>query len=546
VVQAEDERGGNTVEVERLPAEARRSMAMTRRRGVVGVVLSAVVSILIALLTAHAQDGPRAGGVFKVAMIGEPPTLDLHATTAVITQQITWHIYETLYTYDQAYNPIPLLAEGHTVSDKGRTYTFKLRRAVKFHNGKEMTSADVVASLRRWGKIAGRGKAIWKDTEGIEAKDPYTVVLYLKEPMSALLVGLAHPNNAAAIYPKEVVEASGDGPPKEWIGTGPYRFVEHKPDRHIKLARFKDYRARTEPAEFFGGRRIAYLDEILFIPVPEVAVRLAGVETGEYHHGQQIKQDQYDRIKSMPAVVPRVIKPSAWSVAVLNHKQGVFTDKRLRQAMQAALDMEPIMVAGFGHKDFYRIDPSVMFVEQASWYSKAAAELYNQKNRAKGQKLLKEAGYPGTPVRWITTKEYEWMYKNALVAKQQLEAVGFKIDLQVVDWATLVQRRNKPELFDVFSTGFTFNPDPAFNTAVDCNWPGWWCLEDKERWMESIRREADPKVRRAMWDKVQTLLYEDVGRIKFGDYFSLVVDRKNVRGLLAVNELPLWNVWLDK
>ena len=517
-----------------------------KRSHVVWGVLGAVALTLIASGVAHAQDKPRIGGVFKAAMIGEPPTLDLHTTTAVITQQITWHVYETLYTYDKNYAPIPMLAEGHSVGDKGRTYTFKLRRGVKFHNGKEMTAADVVASLRHWTKLAGRGKAIGKDMEGMEAKDPSTVAMYLKEPMPALLVGLAHPNNAAAIYPKEVVDAAGDGPIKDYIGTGPYRFVEHKPDRHIKLVRFKDYSARPEPADFFGGKRTAYLDEILFVPVPEVAVRLAGVETGEYHHGQQIKQDQYDRIKTMPGVVAQIIKPSAWSVAVLNHKQGLFTDKRLRQAMQAALDMEPIMAAGFGHKDFYRIDPSLLFAEQAAWYSKAGAELYNQKNRAKAQKLLKEAAYPGTPVRWITTKEYEWMYKNALVAKQQLEATGFKIDLQVVDWATLVQRRNKPELFDVFSTGFTFNPEPAFTTVVECNWPGWWCLEDKDRWMESIRREADPKVRRAMWEKVQILFYEDVGRVKFGDYFSLVVNGKGVKGLLAVNELPLWNVWLDK
>ena len=63
-----------------------------------------------------AQESPRPGGVLKVAMIGEPPSLDLHSTTAVITQQITWHVYETLYTYDKAYAPIPLLAQGHTVT----------------------------------------------------------------------------------------------------------------------------------------------------------------------------------------------------------------------------------------------------------------------------------------------------------------------------------------------------------------------------------------------------------------------------------------------
>jgi peptide/nickel transport system substrate-binding protein len=508
----------------------------------VTVLVAALVLALAAV--APAQDQPKPGGVFKAAMIGEAPTLDLHTTTAVIVQQITWHIYEGLYTYDKGYNPIPLLADSHTVTDKGRTYTFKLRRGVKFHNGKELTSADVVASLKRWGRLATPGKQFWKNVEGLEAKDPSAVAMYLKEPSGALLMGLARPNNGAVIYPKEVVDAAGDNPVKEYIGTGPYRFVEHKPDRHVRLARFKDYAARPEPPEGFGGKRTAYLDEILFIPVPDVAVRLAGVETGEYHYGQQIQQDQYDRVKTMPGVVAGIIKPSAWSTAVLNHKQGLMTDKRSRQAFQAALDMEPIMAAGFGNKAFYRLDPGLSFPEQPQFHSRAGGELYNQKNPAKARKLLKEAGYTGTPVRWITTKEYQWMYKNALVAKQQLEAAGFTIDLQVVDWATLVQRRNKPEVWDVFSTGITFNPEPAFSTAALCNWPGWWCHEDKEQWMQALGRESEPKKRRAMWEKVQQIFYEDVGRVKYGDYFSLEVVRKDVQGHRPTNELNLWNVWL--
>jgi peptide/nickel transport system substrate-binding protein len=500
--------------------------------------------VLALAVPAAAQEQPKPGGVLKIAMIGEPPTLDLHTTTAVIVQQITWHVYEGLYTYDKSYNAIPLLAESHTVGDKGRTYTFKLRRGVKFHNGKELTSADVVASLRRWGKLATPGKQFWRNVEGVEAKDPLTVAMYLKEPSGALFMGLARPNSGAVIYPKEIVDAAGDNPVKEYVGTGPYRFVEHKPDRHVKLARFKEYAARTDAADGFGGKRTAYLDELLFMPVPDVAVRLAGVETGEYHLGLQIQQDQYDRVKGMKDVVPGIVKPSGWSTAVINHKQGVMTDKRIRQAFQAALDMEPIMAAGFGNKAFYRLDPGLHFLEQPQWHSRAAGELYNQKNKAKAQKLLKEAGYSGQPVRWITTKEYQWMYKNALVAKQQLEEAGFKIDLQVVDWATLVQRRNKPEVYDVFSTGFTFNPEPAFNTATACNWPGWWCLEDKEQWVDALGKESDPRKRKAMLEKVQTLMYEDVGRIKFGDYFALDVLRKEVQGYRSTNELNLWNVWL--
>ena len=508
--------------------------------------LAVLVAVALGLTVAplSAQEQPKMGGVFKAAMIGEPPTLDLHTTTAVIVQQITWHIYEGLYTYDKSYNPIPLLVESHVISDKGRGYTFKLRRGVKFHNGKEMTSADVVASLKRWGRLATPGKQFWRNVEGIEAKDPLTVALFLKEPSAALFMGLARPNNGAVIYPKEIVEAAGDNPVKEYVGTGPYRFVEHRPDRHVKLVRFKDYAARAEAPDGFGGKRTAYLDELLFMPVPDVAVRLAGVETGEYHVGLQIQQDQYDRVKGLPGVVAGIIKPEAWSTAVLNHKQGLMTDRRVRQALQAALDMEPIMAAGFGNRAFYRLDPGLSFPEQPQWHSRVAGELYNQKNPAKAKKLLQEAGYAGQPVRWITTKEYQWMYKNALVAKQQLEAAGFKIDLQVVDWATLVQRRNKPEVWDVFSTGITFNPEPAFATGTICNWPGWWCHEDKEQWMEAMAREADPKKRKAMWEKVQTIFYEDVGRVKFGDFFGLTAVRKEVQGYRPTNEMNLWNVWL--
>src|SRR5712691_7756797 len=282
---------------------------MTRRGWSAGVF---ALSVALLAGAAAAAEEPRAGGVLKAAMIGEPPSLDLHWTTAVITQQITWHIYETLFTYDRNFEAIPLLAESHTVTDGGRRVAIKLRQGVKFHNGKEMTSADVVPSLNRFGRMSTPGKALWKSVEAVEAKGPYEIVIHLKEPSGSLILGLGRPNNGAAIYPKEVIDAAGDGQIKEFIGTGPYRFVEHKPDRHIKLARFKEYAARTEPVNGYGGKRTAYIDEILFIPVPDVAVRLAGVETGEYHFGQQIKQDQYDRIKTLPGVNTRVIKPSAW------------------------------------------------------------------------------------------------------------------------------------------------------------------------------------------------------------------------------------------
>jgi peptide/nickel transport system substrate-binding protein len=508
-----------------------------------------LATLVLSLLASPAlgQETPRAGGVLKAAMIGEPPSLDLHWTTAVITQQITWHVYETLYTYDKNLQPVPMLAESHAVSDGGRRYTITLRKNVKFHNGKEMTSADVVPSLQRWGKMSTTGKALWKSVEAVEAKDPYTVVIHLKEPSGSLLFGLGSPNNGAAIYPKEVMAAAGENQIKEFIGTGPYRFVEHKPDRHIKLARFKEYAARSEASDGgYGGKRVAYFDEILFIPVPDEAVRLAGVETGEYHYAQTIKSDQYDRVKSLPALEPQVVKPYGWITAVPNHKQGVMANKKVRQAFLAVLDMEPIMSAAIGNKAFYRVDGALFYPEQTAFHSQSGVTGYSQKNPARAKALLAEAGYKGEPVRWITTKEYDWMYNSALVAKQQMEAAGFVVDLQVLDWATLVQRRNKPELYDIFSTGFTLGADPALATAIQCNWPGWWCNEEKERLVAEMLKETDPKKRKAQIERVQAIFYDDVGRIKFGDYFTFQVTRKELRGFRPQPFLYFWNSWLAK
>jgi peptide/nickel transport system substrate-binding protein len=487
----------------------------------------------------------KKGGVLRVALIGEPPTLDAHATTAVITREIVVNMYEGLFALDAKYQPVPLLAEGAEALDGGRRYVIRLRGNVKFHNGKTLTSADVVASLKRWGAVSSPGKAVFKTVEAVEAKAPNVVEIRLREPSSALLTILAHVDSAAVIYPKEVIDASGEGQLKEYVGTGPFKFVEHRPDRHIKLARFDGYAARAEAPSGLAGQRTAYVDELLFMPVPDYATRQAGITTGEYQYIQQIKPDQYERIKATPGVEPVVVKPYGWVTIVLNTKQGLMTDKRVRLAMQAALDVEPMLLAGLGHKDFYRLDPGIVFQEQA-YHSRAGAAAYNQHDREKAKRLLKEAGYNGQPVRWLVTTEYEHHYKPALVAKSQLEDVGFKVDLQVSDWATVVQRRNKPELFDAFSTAFVFLPEPTVAPQVLCDWPGWWCSPEKDALLLAMGRELDGKKRAALWDKIQTAFYADAARIKVGDYFRLDARRKDVLGYEPGPYMHFWNVWLDR
>ena len=244
--------------------------------------LGVAILLLLALGIAADAQAPRKGGVLRIGNLGEPPTLDAHWTTATLTEVLTNHLYEGLYALDEGYRPIPMLAEGlPTVSQDGLTYAIRLRQGIKFHNGKEMTSDDVVASLQRWTQQSQYGKALAAVLAEMRATGKYAIELKLKQKSAAVVVSLAAPNNFGAIYPKEIAEKF---PPAEkvteFVGTGPFKLAEWKPDQYIRMVRFDDYKSRSEAASGYGGAKVAYVDEIRWIPVPDVATRVAQMETG--------------------------------------------------------------------------------------------------------------------------------------------------------------------------------------------------------------------------------------------------------------------------
>src|SRR5262249_14112379 len=149
------------------------------------LALASLAVLALAIPTAEAQ---KKGGTLRVGILGEPPSLDVHWTTATITETLGNPVYEGLYTPDATNRPHPMLAESHTVSKDGLVYTFKLRQGVKFHNGKEMTSDDVVPSLARWGKQSVYGKALFAQVADWKSLDKYTVEMKLKEKSAIVLI----------------------------------------------------------------------------------------------------------------------------------------------------------------------------------------------------------------------------------------------------------------------------------------------------------------------------------------------------------------------
>ncbi len=505
----------------------------------------------LVLASAAFAQAPRRGGVLRVGILGEPPALDAHWSTTALVETLTNHIYEGLYTLDQDNRPIPMLAEGMpAVSQDGLVYTFKLRQGVRFHNGKELGAEDVVASLKRWGQQANQGKVLFKQVAELRAVDRYTVELRLTERSPITVLALAVPNTFAAIYPKEIAEKF---PPAqkvtEYVGTGPFRVVEWKPDQYIRMVRFDDYRPRGEKPSGYGGAKAAHVDEIRWIPVPDVATRAAQVETGELDFADDLSLDQYDRLVQSPNARPLVARPYFWLIAVFNKKEGVMSNQKLRQAWQAAIDIEPIMkVVAAGKPEFYRLDSSLVFQEVPEWHTKLAELPYNERNVEKAKRLIKEAGYKGEPIRFLATKEYKMMYDFAVVMKQQMEDIGFTIDLQVVDWATLLTRRFNPKEYEVFTTsiGLGQGLDPMFQVILSCTWAGWTCDEEIQKVNQELARETDPKRRRALWERQTRLWYDKVPSIRLGDLHGLRATRKSVKGFNERTERPrFYNVWLE-
>jgi len=533
-------------------AERFRSATLSRRELIqrAGLLVggSALTSFLATVLPPGAIAGqpaaaapPKKGGSLKVAIFGEAPSLDPMFTTATITKNLASQMFEGLLSNDLKLRPQPDLAESYEMSRDGKTATFKLRKGVTFHNGKEMTSADIVASLRRFTTLANRGKVIAGRMDDIKARDKYTVVMTFKQPTGRLPLFLAM--GEGIMMPEEIATKYMKDQLKEYVGTGPFKFVERQPDRFTRFTRFDNYAAQPGEPDGWVGRKTAYLDELLVMPVPEDSVRADGVITGEYHFGELLNPDSYDSLKANPAVDAYIVKPYFWSAIHFNKKQGMFTDLKMRKAFKLAIDLEPGWRAAWGKPEFWRLQPA-MGAPETPWYTEATKGEYNKKDPDQAKALLREAGYKGEPVRWLTTKEYSYNYNFALATKPQLEAAGFKVDLQLVDWATLIQRRAKPELFDVFVTGHDTPNHPVLMPFMNPAWPGWWDSPEKSKLYNDLFAEVDDKKANALVEEMERLVMKEVPYVKIGEYFGLRGTRKELKGYVNPVHFFFWNCWL--
>ena len=513
-------------------APSRVRKATLRRRAAIFGASAALSLLLPAALFAQSAD---------LAMVGEPQSLDPMASSADLVGTIMQHVYEPLYTFDETWALQPMLAAAMPeIADGGKRYTIKIRQGVKLHNGRDLTAEDVAASLKRWMEMTPRGKAVAKGLAGIEAKDAATVEIALSAPNPALIAHLALPSGFAAIMAKETIA----NPLTEFVGTGPYKLKERKADQFVVLVRHDGYSPRAEAPSGYAGKREAKIPELRFIPVPNANTRVEGTIAGQYQFADQLPVESYKKVSGAAGVKAELTMPYGFPYIPLNTRQGPFANLKIRQAFQLALSDTEMLMAAFGDEKFFAA-AAEHFPKGSPFYSDAGAGKYDKADSAGAKALLAEAKYDGTPIRILNSKQYDFHHRIALVAAEQLKAAGFKVQLDVVDWATLVQRRGDAALWDVYITHSPFLPEPMLSPPqLGDDAPGWWKTPAKDAALAAFNAESDPVKRAALWGKVQEVVYEEVPYVRVGNFASLAGLSAKLKGYRPMPWPAFWNVEL--
>lgn len=405
------------------------------------------------------------------------------------TDGVVLHMVEGLVAYGEDAAPKPLLAEKVEIAPDGKRYTFTLRRGVTFHNGAELTSADVVWSWNRYmdpktdwrclSEFDGRGQV---KVERVSAPDPQTVVFDLDQPSALFLTSLARTDCAmTGILHRSSLKP--DGSFDRLIGTGPFKFGEWKRGEFIRLDRFADYAALPGPRDGFTGAKKPLVDEVRFVVIPDSAIAKAALIKGDIEVVPDVANADVAELKGDDRVKLSVVSHMGLVGLIMQTRDPVMANPKLRRAIAAAIDKPELVAAvtdGLG-KPNGSVVPSL-----SAYHGKVQGEdiAYDP---AMAKSLLKEAGYKGEKITMLANKRYPQSFNAAVVAQQMLQGAGLNVEIEVLEWATQLDRYSKGN-YQIQAFPYSGRMDPALS-------------------FESITGPKDKQPRK-LWDnpEVQALL----------------------------------------
>lgn len=496
---------------------------------------------------------PKMGGNLRIVPQGSLKSLDAQWTTLIVTAHVARHTEEGLFQLDESFSPQPMLVDDWTTSSDGLTWTFNLREGIKFHDGRSVLASDVVGSFARSGDKAGMWKRMLADYGAtMTASGDSTVVVTIDKP-TGLVIDSLHTNQSFAPYivPEEVWSLPRTESSQIVIGTGPFKFVSWAPGDRWTAERWDDYQPRSEPSSALAGNHTVYLDSMEWIEIPDLASRIAALAVGQVDALDEFKADFAPQILDNPDLNLFINTPGNGTSVWLNHVKPPFNDIRARRAVQLAYPTEKALTAAVGDPAYWTLCTNYIACN-TRWDTDAGSEgHYNMQDVEAAKALIVEAGFVGFKVRVMQPLDMPVLPDLAAVTAEILEEIGFEVDLQPMDWATLGTRRADPELWEAFHTwsGTGRVLGPLLNTSLQKD--GWFnkyqdTSGKMSELMAAYASAGSPEEQFSVWEQINAFAYEDIPIVRIGDFYPPLASRKWVKGWNPIPFPVLWGTWLER
>jgi len=513
---------------------------------------------LAALSVALAVAPPADARTITAVMHSDLRVIDPGFTTAYITRDHGYMVYDTLLAEDASFKIQPQMADWK-ISDDKLTYTFTLRDGLKWHDGTPVTAEDCVASLKRWGRNDGMGQKLMDFTAGIEATDANTITLKLKEPYGLVLESIGKPSSLVPfMMPKRLAETPPGRQIKEQIGSGPFKFVaaEFQPGVKAVYVKNTDYVPRREPPSWTSGGKVVKVDRVEWITMADAQTAMNALQSGDIDFMENPAWDTLPMLAADKELkVETLNKLGFQTLGRMNFLYPPFDNVKVRRAAFMAMNQKDVLDALVGNPEYYKVCGAVFVCGTPLASDVGSESLVKGNGMAEAKKLLAESGYDGTLVVLMAPGDVVTLKAQPIVAAQLLRDAGFKVDVQATDWQTVVTRRasQKPPKeggWNMFFTNWVGADvvNPVVNLSINGKgkaggWFGWPDDPKMEAMRDAFARAASPEEQKRLAAEIQQENYDQVIYIPLGQFLIPSAWQKSLTGVLDGPATPIfWNI----
>jgi peptide/nickel transport system substrate-binding protein len=516
---------------------------------------AAVAATLGAVMAQPAQ--AQAPSTLRIVLINDLASLDPVLSTAAFVRNHGFMVYDQLFALDSQGVARPQMVDRHEVAADGLSHRFTLREGLAFHDGQPVRAADAVASIRRWAQRDVVGRALAAATASMDIVDDRTFTIRLSRPFALVTEALARPTASALfVMPERIAQTPATTAITDATGSGPFVFQarEWRAGERAVYTRNAAYHPRQEPADGLAGGKVAQLDRIEWVAMPDPATAAAALQAGEIDFIEQPSPDLIPTLERNRNIRTFALNPVGFMVWLrLNQTQPPFDNPSARQALLHLINQQEVL-QGIGVRASEQVPycPAFFFCG-TPLESSAGARGLRAVDLDAARAALRQAGYANQRVLFMDAADQPINHAATLVMSESFRRGGLNMDVPSMDWATLTQRRNRREPVDqggwnLFVTVANVldgqNPLTNLYLASPCEGglAGWPCDQQLEDLRRSWWEENDPAKRQEILQRVHARAYEVLPYINAGQFRTLAAHRTNVEGLRPTTIPVFWGV----